>query len=295
MNINKYFLPILFCLLISACDIINPAESIPAYIHIEAFEKHTDEDDEGSDSHAIVDAWVFSGSDFLGNYSLPATFPVLQEGVQDLIIFPGINDNGIGATPSLHRLYERYDVQVDLDPNVTDTLRPVTSYVASAKFTFLEDFNDNNQQFIERIGGDSSAIIQVTTDNAFETGSGRIILTEARPTIEVGSPRFSVFPQVNLSTYVELDFKTEVDVAMYIRAFNTFDEVIYRDQLLHIAAASEDWRKIYFNFGDSFNIMQILDPSSYQIVFLSTLPLEDGEFIVDRAEIMIDNIKFVHF
>lgn len=295
MNINKYILPVFFCLLISACDIINPDEPIPAYIHIEAFEKNTNEDDEGSNSHAIVDAWVFIGSDLLGNYSLPATFPVLQEGVQDLIIFPGINDNGIGATPTLHDLYQRYDVQVDLDPNITDTIRPVTSYVSSAKFTFLEDFNDNNQQFNERIGGDSTATIQVTTDNAFEAGSGRIVLTKDRPTIEVGSPRFSVFPQVNLSTYVELDFQTEVDVAMYIRAFNAFDEVIYTDQLLHIAAASEDWKKIYFNFGDSFNIMQILDPSSYQIVFLSRLPSEDGEFIVDRAEIMIDNIKFVHF
>ena len=70
------------------CDIINPDETIPAYIYIESIEVINNPDlqgKEGSLNNTIVDAWVSANGKLVGAFELPAVIPVLAEG--DIEIF----------------------------------------------------------------------------------------------------------------------------------------------------------------------------------------------------------------
>ena len=290
-----YLLTLKTALLLTACDIINPDEEIPAYVTVEPFE-FTTGSDQGSDSEKIVDAWVFVGTSFFGNFTLPATFPVLETGEQELILFPGIKDNGISSTPDIYTLYKDFRTTVDLQPNQDVTISPSTSYEDNAVFKLVEGFEGSSQAFREYTNVGDSVPVEIIQAESFEgNGSGRIRLNLDRPTIDVGTPQFLEFPSAGLAAYVELDYKTEIPFAMYIRAYDAFGSQIYQDELLHTVSASDEWNKIYFNFTDSFTLMRIVNPTSYQILIRSVLPIENGEFVVDEATILLDNIKFVHF
>ena len=69
-----YSLISLFALIfMSSCELYNPAEPTPAYIHIDKFILNTAYLTEGSNSHKITDAWVYIDDQLLGCFELPAT------------------------------------------------------------------------------------------------------------------------------------------------------------------------------------------------------------------------------
>ena len=59
--------------LIYSCDVINPEESIPAYIHIPEFRLETGLG-QGSNSHNITDVWLTVGTEFSGCIPYPLLF-----------------------------------------------------------------------------------------------------------------------------------------------------------------------------------------------------------------------------
>lgn len=294
---NTILFGILFAglLLTNACNIINPPEEIPSYIHVENFQLTTSVG-EGSNSNAIVDAYVFIDGSFLGVYTLPATLPVLASGETRVEIAPGIKDNGIDATPEIYPFFDIYQVDVDLQATEVDTIRPVTQYSDDLKFSILENFENTLQVFRDDIDEDDGTSVELSSEVVFEgSRSGKIELTKDHPIIQVASIRLSELPIGSQGVYLELNYRSEVVFEAGVYYYNNLNE--RTSDFRHGVNAKATWNKIYINMTPEFtDIVNIPDLTEFQIGFRSVMARdEDGEYLDGSREIYLDNVKLVHF
>jgi len=278
-------------LLWSGCDIVNPDEAIPAYIHIEPFEFSANISTQGSASAKITEGWVTVGGEFLGAYSLPATLPVLAEGVTEVKVEPGIKDNGVSVTPEIYPFYESYITSVDLKPTATATIAPSTTYRTDARFAFIEDFETTNNIFIDDIDGNPETEVVSAFSDAFEgQGVGRIVLTPEHPVLQVATnfdEKFSGLQERGVFVYLEVNYKSDTEVAWGVVAYpeGLFSppDIIYDP----VFVARDEWNKIYFNLSRLFFESQ---GEEFQITLLA-----QAEAGLEETVILLDNIKLVHF
>lgn len=282
---------------ISSCDVINPEEDVPAFIHVKPFTVATNPTLEGTASAKITEVWVFNGSDYLGAYPLPATVPLLLSGETNISLKPGIKDNGISSLPEIYEFYKSYDVVIDLVPGQTDTIRPSTSYDDNVIFEFIEDFESPNHIFSDDIDGVEETQIVTSSDDVFEGNrSGKIVLTKDFPEITVATNINRTFKDLQKNSvfvYLEVNYKSDVDViwgiAAHPNAGNSLDRTFAADPGF---TARDSWNKIYFNLSQLLFDNQ---EEAYQILLSSVIPIENGELTLDEAVIYLDNIKLIHF
>ena len=130
---------------LSGCNIINPAEPVPSYIHIEKITLSTDPSVEGTSSSKITDAWVYVDGNLLGCFELPVTFPVIGEGVHTITVKGGIKVNGIAATRAPYPFFTNFVQQVTLTQKQVTAISPVVHYVSGISWTnsnaiFMDNF-----------------------------------------------------------------------------------------------------------------------------------------------------------
>ncbi|HNG91018.1 MAG TPA: hypothetical protein PK858_12460, partial [Saprospiraceae bacterium] len=129
------YLPLLLLLLpLAACK--DQAEQIPAYLNIQPFNVSGEG---GAAWHKFTDGWLYVNGEFLGAYTLPATVPVLAEGKSEVIVYPGVKENGIAATPNLYPFMLKYSTTAELRPAETSVVRPTTDYDPDVKFAWALD------------------------------------------------------------------------------------------------------------------------------------------------------------
>lgn len=284
----------LLVLTFGGCDIINPAEEVPAYLYIHPFTLQTNPATQGSPSQRITDAWLFVNDEFLGAYSLPAVVPVLASGTADIRIEAGIKDNGVNSTPEIYPFYKPFSTTIDLTPGVADTIHPNTTYLSEAKFAFIEGFENNNQQFRDlRQGADANRIQLGPTYEAFEgSHSALIVLDTINPVVELATAdAFSGLQNQSVYVYLEVNYKSDVPVVFGAigRENGAGPEVkVYDPGFL----PRDDWNKIYFNLSG------LLFESKFdkcQIGLYAYIPIVNGSFQRTEARIWLDNIKLVYF
>ncbi|MEM8909650.1 MAG: hypothetical protein AAGD05_17510 [Bacteroidota bacterium] len=291
---NLFLLAVLFGL--GACEIINPEEEIPAFLHIEPFELSTNPLGEGSASENITDAWVFINGEFVGAYEPPITVPILAAGPQEVRVSAGIRENGIRALPEIYLLYLDFNTTIDFAANEDDTIRPVTSYISDLKFLLepQEDFESSSILFDQDLDDNPATNIVRTTEDIFEGDfSGHIQLTTDEPSIELGSPFIESVPfPTGARVYMELNYKTDVVVVFGVigydaqgnRNFSAFEKGIN---------PRDTWNKIYFNFTEeilSFSQSATSGVVFYQFCLHSQITDEQEE-----GNIYLDNIKWITF
>ncbi len=273
------------CLLLASCDIINPDEPTPSYLHINNIQLKTDYSIEGTASHNITDAWVYVDNDLIGMYELPATLPVLKKGVQNIKVRAGIKQNGISDTRVFYPFYDFYDTTRQLSPLKVDTLQPVVEYLDQNKITFawIEDFESGNS--IEKVG--SPATIERTPSGAspdfLKNWVGKITLNSSAD--EFFGQSLQQFPQPdnNKEVYLELNYKCSHEFSVGITGEINGKQ---RSQLKVTINEKNYWNKIYIDF--SKEIQQYT--GDYKIIFSTRKP--DS---ISSAEIYLDNLKLIHF
>lgn len=296
MNINQKLYFFLFLVTFASCDLINPEEEIPSYIQIDDIIVNSNIRTEGSASNKITEAWVFANEEFIGAYDLPATVPVLASGNQEIYIKAGIKDNGINTVPEIYPFYTTDTFQVDLTTTEITKVSPQLGYLPNTKFEFIEDFERSDHIFSEDRDGDIETKIVASSQDPFEgSRSGKIVLTTDHPIAEVGTDLdrlFSGLQDKGVFVYLEVNYKSEVPVVW--GAIGYPDGVFSSEIPIYDPGfnSSSEWKKIYFNFS---RILFENEYPQYQFSLIATLPIENGEFTQDRAEIYLDNIKLVHF
>lgn len=290
------FILVGFLFSITSCDVVNPEEPIPSYLVIPEFTLNTELLTEGTNSHKITEAHIFVANELIGIFTLPATVPVLAEGVQEVQIFPGIRPNGLGDVTDIYPFYERYQTNIDFVPGNIDTIRPVTQYLDNIKLFFepQEGFEDGTLTFAIDIDGDPATTIELTNQEVFEgSGSGIIELERTDAQMELGSNLITDLPILNsTTTFLELNYKTEVGFFVGVLGYDSQGRIIYSLIDKGVNARAE-WNKIYFDFSEEMiDLITIEDQlAGWRLVVVSDL--FDGDS--DQANIYLDNIKLVQF
>ncbi|MEM6318086.1 MAG: hypothetical protein AAF960_10475 [Bacteroidota bacterium] len=266
----------------SACDLINPEESLPAYLTIESFEFSTSPE-QGVNSSQITDAWVFVEGVSMGIFELPATVPTLTLGNSKITVFPVIRENGVRSTPIIYPFYDRYEIDVELTAEQTITIQPTTKYTDDAVFELVESFNSSNQ----RLNGGNPDAVEV------EEGVGVVDLSDKELVEFTSSATFIDLPTSGgFPVFLEFDYQTNVEFEVGLlgrdpNPVNPVNATIYKVILCPI----DRWNKVYINFQPELEASQLL---GYRLAFrASTTDTGCGNVATANQKVLIDNVKFI--
>ncbi len=270
---------------IMSCNELTEVEPTPAYIHVDEINLSTTPE-QGSNSHKILDAWLFAESQLIGVFELPFTAPVLVDGTTEVEIFAGVADNGISSFREVYPYYARFRVTKELAAGRVDTITPTVNYDNRTEFKFIETFESSNI-FGDDIDGSSETRIELWQAEAFEGNrSGRIQLDGNASFFEAGTSNFYELPidEISNPIYLELNYKNDVAFEIGIAGIINGQ----RENTIYVVGVNprEEWNKIYIDLTDS--AIQ-LDADFYQITLRALLP--SGE---SAADIFIDNVKLLH-
>jgi len=266
-----------------SCQLINPPEDIPAYLHIDSFSLHGNYDSFGSLSHKITDAWVIVNDKLIGVFELPATFPVLANDIQKLIIMPGIKENGISNTRLPYPFYTYYIDNHLFKPSTTDTIQPNIWY-AGNKFllAFNEDFEGGNVIFDP--SNLNNALVYRTNSNSekFEGDySLKVVLPTKNDIFEIEGEDLYDIPR-NKSAFIEINFKTDEVLTIGYYSISLTNSV--KRNLINLNP-TKTWKKVYANLGTEL----LYEPQGNVFRFF----LGAVNTASDTSYIFIDNIKLL--
>ncbi|CAN5599140.1 hypothetical protein BH11BAC1_BH11BAC1_25950 [soil metagenome] len=264
----------------SSCNLINPAEEIPAYIEVDSIGVYTDLLTQGSASSNIVDAWVTVDGEFLCGYNLGTKVPVLYNGIHTVTIRAGILLNGIEGTRVPYAVFSSFDTLIDLKPGVIHKLIPRVTYLSSTVFPLDENFNNTSLFFSTPV---TSAAITVET-NGYEGDCGLVVMDAISTTFECTTTDSFDLPGGLKPTYIEIDYKCNTDFSVGVKANTTLGPLDF--PVLGIRS-TDTWKKIYVNLTSITS--QATQATDWKIYIKSSLA--PG---ATTDTLRFDNIKLVY-
>ncbi len=266
------FTALLFSL---GCNVINPAETVPTYIHIDSFQF------EEADLEDINCAWVYYNNNPIGAFDLPATIPVPATGSGKLEIKPGIAVNGRNERPLVYPFYTFDEYTFAAQPGKIITHIPKTKYFSTIKTYNISDFEAGITKFGKFSG--TVGIVAITDSRKYEgTGSGAIILSS--PADSSIDSTITSFPISHGAAFIEFVYKSDIPFALGMKAYsNGYTHQEYKAGV----GASPTWRKFYFNVT---GFVSDYPADKYDLFIKATL--SSGQ---TQGQLLIDNIKLITF
>jgi len=276
---TTYRLPVLALLwLVCSCNVINPPEKAPTYVHIDSFQFAEDE------LHDIRCAWVYYNNNPVGVFDLPATIPVSVTDGGRLQIAPGVSINGRNDLLTIYPFYTIDTTVLNAQPGKTVVYEPKTKYSGKTRTKVISDFEAGLTGFARSAG--AGTLIGVTADSlTFEgSGSGAVFLNNPDET-STDSTMFS-FPVEQGAAFIEITYKSSLMVSLGLQAYlgnSSVTSVVFSAGI----KPSDAWRKFYFNVT-AFTDGNAVDRCK---LFIKT-SVPQGQ---NGGRLLIDNIKLVSF
>ena len=284
---QSLLLPFLgFIWLFSACNIVNPAESIPTYIQLDSVTlQSTVPEKHGSVSHKISDVWVYYNLQLLGAFELPAKVPVLAKGKGQLQVLAGIWDNGLSGTRVKYPFYNVDTFSFTAQPGKSIQHNPVFQYRTADQPViryFVENFEQGNS--FMPLAGDTSLVRTNNINEVFEvTWSGKLYMRDTDATAQcITSQAFAIPP--SKEAYLELNYKN--DVPFDVRLEVLWNGSTIRSDIISLRERSV-WNKAYLRLGGFASTYQ---NGQFKFYIRSSLPTGKSE-----GTILIDNFKVIYF
>lgn len=267
--------------ILPSCELINPAEELPAYLQIDEV-TFTASAGQGSSSHKITDVWIDADNATQGVYEIPRTFPLLNTGPTYLLISAGIMDNGISSTRVIYPFYFPDTLTMNLDEKKIYELTPHFNYRTATKFSFIEDFEAGN--LFTLISGDTGLVRTNEGTEVFEGNySGEIYLDADHPIYE-GRTATSFSIEKGSAVYLEMNYKCdqEFEVGLYGTG-NLGNIILYKWNI----NPKDTWNKIYLNMRE-----EVIDLNS-DLLQVQIRAVFDNKNT--SSHIYLDNIKLLNF
>lgn len=268
----------------NSCELYNPAEQVPAYIHIDKITLITATDgSQGNNSHKITDAWVYIDDKLAGCYELPATFPVLYEGAHQITIKAGIKVNGISSSRSAYPFYESFSQTIDLQAGKTSNVTPTVKYRTDAIFGFLEDF-ENVGTLVDTTAASDTTFQKIASPEFGGAYAGIAYLDQTHHFFECATVNKYTLPKGGSSVFLEFNYKCNYPFTVSIIAYGaaSFDHFA----VLHFVP-SENWNKTYLFLTPT--ISGTYTAINYKIAWGALNNTGN-----DSIAIALDNIKLVY-
>lgn len=281
---------LLLVVCVTSCEIYNPTEPIPAYIHIDKISlaknfsgfPNSSTGDEGSLSNKITDAWVYIDDQLIGCFELPVTFPVLSEGTHQVRIRAGIKVNGIAATRAPYPFYNEFTQTITLAKGTKMNLAPTVTYSPNTHFAIMESFESVAHTMVKSIHSDTTLQI---LPNQFEGGnSGIAYLDATRPFFECISDTSFVLPKSGAPVFLELNYKSNYGFTIGVTAQGYSSIQQFSALFLNPTPA---WNKVYVYLTPT--ISGAYNADNYKI----TIGMINNTNS-DSLALLLDNIKLVY-
>jgi len=280
-----YFLPVVLLVvwMWTGCDVINPKENIPTYIHIDSFRFVARGDTFGTSSHRITSVWVYFENEPLGAFEMPANIPVIMDRPGLVTIAPGIDFNGMKSFRYPYPFYSFDSLRLDPAPGKVVQFNAGTRYVNATRVAYNSTFDLGNPY--ARYTGDTT--IMKTTDPEFVYeggGAGYIYINGPKKVSEnISIDPFTAAP--GDQTFVEIDYKCTIPFQVGIAAFFTNGNT--NMEYIGGVNARGDWNKIYISLREFINSNQ---GAQYHLMIRAGT--DNGEA---SGWVAIDNVKIVSF
>ncbi|GIV34845.1 MAG: hypothetical protein KatS3mg031_2380 [Chitinophagales bacterium] len=262
------------CLFVFACALAGCREEpVPAYLFIPSA-SITATSGQGSLSQKITDVWIYAEGRLQGVYELPALFPILRTGQTHILVYAGIQLNGIASTRAEYPFYTADTFEILMEPARVDTLYPLVSYTADAIFAFIEDF--------ESTAGFSNVTRTNESADVFEGQYSGLLSAPVQDVVAKSNADVPI-PYQSTAVFLEMDYRNThlFEAGLEVR----YGSETYQVSKLKIPARSQ-WNKLYINFTPEVNQ---LNADSYRIYF--KVPAESDPTAV---KILLDNLKLIY-
>jgi|SRR5690554_2087738 len=276
----------------------------PSFLHIEDIDLYVGSNSEaGTDDHGISDAWVYLNDQLVGIYELPATIPVVTEGLQKVSVLAGIKNNGIQSARVIYPFYDSYNGNLTFIPGDTIDFAgdsenttiinghtcPVVEYFDEGLIFWNERFDEAGINFESTDNSLTDMTITQDPDLVFNYdpssgshGSGLVILNQDASYFEVTSTHeFS--PIKGQKVYLELHYFTECAISIGVYENAPTHTKVYGKGLYPV----ENWNKAYIELTQE--VAQRANATSYSIFIEGELETGQGE-----CQILLDNIKLIY-
>lgn len=280
-----FFLSLILLVILNSCEIYNPEEEIPSYIHIDSISLVTNSALQGSNSNKITDAWIYIDDQLIGAFELPVTFPVLVEGRHQIKVRAGIKMNGIAATRIRYPFYGFYLQDIDLSREKITKVDPVVNYSSVATFTWMENFENPGISISTSINSDTTFQKTQLSSEVFEgTTAMAVYLDESHPFFECISSSGYDLPKAGDDVFLEMNYKSNNPFSIGIYAHKPSGT---KQTEALIINPSDSWNKIYISLTSV--VSGEPDATGYSI-YLGMVK----ESSVANPTLLIDNIKLVN-
>jgi len=280
-HFTLFFIGIVF---LAGCNIINPSEPTPTYIHIDSFHfVNSNPTTYGSSSHNINTVFAIYNGIQIGVYSLPCTFPIITTPGAQLILQPGIPINGFNDQEGAYPFYSQAIDTLVPQPGKIVNYTPTTGYLSNTKILFMDAFELNSGSQFTKDSVSGVNIITVNSDSAFEgTGSGLMNFTK-NDSASVYT-QYMVLP-TGKSVFCELNYKSNIPIAIGLVAISKSTGNI-SVQYNNIAfAPTAHWTKIYLSLTE---IISSFPADDYSLIIKGAVPYGQA-----NGYAQFDNIKLV--
>ncbi len=283
----KLLLPVLGAL--GGCK-DNP-EQVPAYLDIKAFTVTETGPGKWQD---IPEGWVYVNGDFLGVYTLPAQVPALAAGSSEVLVFPGVKENGIETTPNIYDFLTRYEIQTDLKAGELNSISPSTKYKTEIIFPWALDrttFDGSSSIVFDDRDVDQATTYTLTTDGAFNGRSLKMAVDSLHPLIAIASEEAILPTNGNQQAWLEINRLNNIDFTFYLIGFSNGGSE--RQFPVYAFTTTDVWKKTYINLTE---FLVSSGESKHRLYFQVQLPKDsNGKLKQQSGTVRLDNIRLIHF
>lgn len=279
---------------ICSCEIFNPAEPVPAYIHIDKINltknpsgfTNSSTGDEGSLSNKITDAWVYIDEQLIGCFELPVTFPVLFEGTHQLSVRAGIKVNGIAATRAPYPFFSTYTSTINLEKGIKMAVTPSVNYNSNTHFSIMENFESAGYTIIKSVHSDTALqIITSPNQNLFEgNNSGIGYLDASHFKFECITVDSFLLPKGGAPVFLEFNYRSDYNFTVGVFAIGTASTSQFAALSFN---PTSTWNKAYVYLTPTISGAYSADSYKITIGMVNTIN-------ADSLAILLDNIKLVY-
>lgn len=271
---------------LSGC--IESWEGPPHFVHVEEVVFVT-EADEGEPTSRIEEVWVYSETDVLGAFPLPADIPLSPDVLgpsTTLTLSAGIRANAISSTRKPYPFYEAIEVPVSPTYGGRDTLSMTIGYNEFTEVVIAEDFETANR-FEAAVTSTADIVRTQAPERVLDgAGSGLIVLDASRQALVSSTNEQQFNLRSNGPVWLELDYACTQPfwVGLYVK-----DGVnAQRIPILVLNSTDGERNKIYLDLDPV--VRTTPDATHYEITLDAYY---DGS--ADSTFVVVDNFKLLRY
>jgi len=301
LQYTKYILFVLpFAFTLTSCEIINPSEEIPFYLRIDSISFIDSTKSPAcpakKGSQNIQDAWVFVDGILVGNFELPAEFPVLAKaGAHTVRVSPGVVVNTLSDDRRIYPFFNSYPLAIDVELGKTYTIKPQCAddpvsikYPSEGSGQFPEGFEGIGTIFRYTPNSKVDSILRTSNSDLVFDGNFSMLMemNSADDYMEFETVKEYTLPSNTRPVYLEFNYRTDVSLNIGFYATNNNTNEVSDVNFITLLPTNDSWKKVYLSFG---SILSRYSNSKYRFYFKARH--DSGR---TTSKVLLDNVRLIY-